>query len=296
MNYNFILNGVIPLLSLILSINLVLFYLDDFKLSSNKYIKILQILSPLFILLFFLGIYSIMPSVDILYASQPGKGGPSVTVGAQVEIGQEAAKEISRGISSLGSNIGLAGTVGAVATATAKVIAKSPLPPLQKAAVVLGGAVIGGAVHSGFSTINKIQNSNPGETPTSGSSTGSDIVKKFVADNTGDPLKDLVFSIDLINYACLGLIIVLAMILLFKFYLNEESFKLNLSNFIGDKLNNNLNHYLIKIIQLNKKTSTIYVFIIFILLIIGLIFNCYFTTFLYENLDKFVEFHLSIKK
>ena len=61
-------------------------------------------------------------------------------------------------------------------------------------------------------------------------------------------------------------------------------------------MNKNLNYYLIKIIQLNKKTSTVYIFITFIILFTALIFNCYFTTELYNNLDKFIEFHLNLKK
>lgn len=55
-------------------------------------------------------ISAVRPSIfnSILYATNPSNSGkPSVSIGATVEIGQEAAKEISQGISSLGSNIGL---------------------------------------------------------------------------------------------------------------------------------------------------------------------------------------------
>ena len=38
-------------LSFILFLNFTLFYLDDFKLSQNKYIKTLQILTPIWLLL-----------------------------------------------------------------------------------------------------------------------------------------------------------------------------------------------------------------------------------------------------
>jgi hypothetical protein len=78
------------------------------------------------------------------------------------------------------------------------------------------------------------------------------------------------------------------MIILFKFYLNEDKLNLNLSWIIGTKLNNSLNYYLIKLIKFNKKTSNIFIFIIFILLIIGLSFNGYFITELYSNLGKYV--------
>jgi hypothetical protein len=99
----------------------------------------------------------------------------------------------------------------------------------------------------------------------------------------------------MINYACLSLIIILFIILLFKFYL-KSSIQLNYSHLIGNYLNSVLNYYLTKILQLNKQTSIIYIFIILIILIISLCFNCYFTTELYNNLDKFIELHSDITK
>ena len=80
----------------------------------------------------------------------------------------------------------------------------------------------------------------------------------------------LILCIEALTCVCLYFIIILFMMILFKFYINEEKVKLNLSSLIGDKMNNNLNYYLIKLIQLNKKTSTVYIFIIFILLFICL--------------------------
>ena len=60
-----------------------------------------------------------------------------------------------------------------------------------------------------------------------------------------------------------------------------------------NNLNNNLNFYLIKIIQLNKMTSSVYIFIILILLLIGLAFDCYFITEFYNNLDNFINLHIN---
>lgn len=87
------------------------------------------------------------------------------------------------------------------------------------------------------------------------------------------------------------LVIMLFMIILFKFFLNEEKIKLNLSNFIGEKLN--LNYYLIKIIKLNKISGTVYIYFIFILLLIGLGLDLYFVTELYYNLDLFIDLHIN---
>ena len=61
-------------------------------------------------------------------------------------------------------------------------------------------------------------------------------------------------------------------------------------------MKNNLNYSLIKLIQLNKMTSTEYIFIIFILLFISLGFDCYFITELYNNLDKFVDLDINSRK
>ena len=41
-------------------------------------------------------------------------------------------------------NIGIAGTVGGVSEAVGNAIAKSSLPPLQKAGIVVGAAIVGG--------------------------------------------------------------------------------------------------------------------------------------------------------
>ena len=86
------------------------------------------------------------------------------------------------------------------------------------------------------------------------------------------------------------------MILIFKYYLDEDKINIKLSNLIGHKMNNNLNYLIKKLIQLNKKTSTIYILIIFIILFIGLFYNCYFSTVLLNNLDKLIEIHTNIKK
>jgi hypothetical protein len=48
---------IISFLSYILVFNFVFFYLDDFKLSQNRYIRFSQILSPLLLVLFIILFY-----------------------------------------------------------------------------------------------------------------------------------------------------------------------------------------------------------------------------------------------
>jgi len=206
----------------------------------------------------------------------------------------------------IGRNIGIAGTVAGVSGAVGKAIAKSSLPPLQKAAIVVGAGIAGGAIHVGTSVINRVVNTPSSTTtpPTTTPPTTTNLpdgVNKLVGDSAGgegaySDLMLLILSIDTLTCVCLSLILILFIMILFKFYLNEDKVKLNLSSLIGDKMNNNLNYYLIKLIQLNKKTSTVYIFIIFIILFIVLGFDCYFITELYNNLDKFVDLHINSRK
>ena len=122
-------------------------------------------------------------------------------------------------------------------------------------------------------------------------------VNKLLDDST-DSFSDLmllILSIDTLACVCLNLFFILFMMILFKFFF-EDNIKLNFSRFIGEKFNNSLNYYLIKLIQLNKKTSTVYIFIIFIVLFIVLAFNIYFISQLYLNLDTFIDLHIKNRK
>ncbi len=59
---------------------------------------------------------------------------------------------------------------------------------------------------------------------------------------------DIILSVNMITFACFSLIIILSIMILFKFFFNEEKFSLDLSKFLGKNLNNNFNYYLIKLI------------------------------------------------
>lgn len=171
----------ICLWSFVLFFNLTLFYLDDFKLSQNKYIRFSQNFTPLFLLVFFILYYfeNINNINNVVYIIDKD---PKVNIGASIEIGKDAATEISKGISSLGSNIGLAATVGSVTAGVSKVVCKTSLPPLQKAGIVVAGSAIGGAIHVGASALNKLNNTPCSNIPTSKTSS-SDGVSKLLDDN-----------------------------------------------------------------------------------------------------------------
>lgn len=220
----------------------------------------------------------------------------TINVGANVQVNRDAAEAVGR-------NIGVAGTVAGVAGAVAKGLAKSSLPPLAKAGVIVGSGVAGGAIFVGTSAVNRVVNKGSNITTSSPTLTSSNLsngpgLNKFFGDSNDNfsDLMVLLLSIDTLTLVCLSLTSILFIIILFKFFLNENNIKLNLSSLIGDKLNNSLNYYIIKIIKLNKKANTIFIFIIFIVLFIALAFNCYFITELYNNLDKFIELHINSRK
>ena len=81
-----------------------LLYLNNFKLSSNTSIKYIQIYSLTLIPLYIVySIYTMIDSINIInYADN--KDSVNLTAKANIDIGKEAATEISKGISSLGNN------------------------------------------------------------------------------------------------------------------------------------------------------------------------------------------------
>lgn len=163
-------------------------------------------------------------------------------------------------------------------------MAKSSLPPIQKVGIVIGGSVLAAGIHIGASAMNKSTGSTtPRQQTGETSSNITDSVHKLLPDHVDNSaLMDLILSVNMITCACFSLMIILSSMILFKFFLNEYKINLNLSNFIGVKLNNNLNYYLIKIIKLNKKTTSVYIFITLFLILVGLGFDCYFFFIFYQ--------------
>ena len=135
-----LLSYLLSFLSFILFINFTLFYLDDFKLSQNKYIRTLQILTPIWLLLvvvifFYLNILTFYDGPLFLDGDKTTNN--TVNIGGSVEMKRDAAEVIGR-------NVGIAGTVAGVSGAVGNAIDKSSLPPLQKAGIVVGAAIVGG--------------------------------------------------------------------------------------------------------------------------------------------------------
>lgn len=132
--------------SFLFTVSLILFYLDDFKLSNCKFIKYMQIFNfifvPLYIVYFLYNIPYTLVSDVIIYA----KDNNDLNLHGHVTLDKEAGKAISQGMQTVGSNIGLGASIAGVSTAVGKTIAKSSIPPLQKAAIVADGGLLGGVI------------------------------------------------------------------------------------------------------------------------------------------------------
>jgi hypothetical protein len=177
----------------------------------------------------------------------------TVNLHGHLSIDKDTGKYIGQGLNSIGSNIGLGASIAGVATAISKGIAKSSVPPLQKAGIIIAGAVSAGFAHSIITTINRKQISN---------STHNNFIysniNKFVDDSSTSPLQTLLFDIEGLNVTCLSLIVLLTIQIIFKLHL-KDNITLKFSSFLGENMNSNLEYYINKIINLNKKMSTIYI-------------------------------------
>ena len=271
--------------SFLFTSSVLLLYLNDFRFANLKSFKYIQIFSIVFIPL--CAIYYIynMPLYinDIIFCV---KKDSDINLHGHVNLDKEAAKVIGQSINTVGSNLGLGATIAGISTAVGKTIAKSSLPPIQKAAVVLGSGLVGGFIHSGVSHINRANSIDNIETLIDKSS--SDIVNKLVDDTFTSPLKGLLFSIEGINSVCFTLIIVVMIQLFIKLHVKDTN---NIS-----WLNPSTSKYLEKLIALNKKLSVLWIWYALVVILIALIFSVYFSHEIISNIDKYVEIHNNLNK
>jgi energy-coupling factor transporter transmembrane protein EcfT len=118
-------HSIFYLFSFLFLINLIIFYLDDFKLSSVYSIKCFQIFS--FVGLLFILIILILNLTNIIdiTCSLEDK---DINLHGHMSIEKEAAKYIGQGLNTIGSQLGLGATIAGVSSAVAKGIAKSGMP------------------------------------------------------------------------------------------------------------------------------------------------------------------------
>jgi Cytochrome b/b6/petB len=279
-------NYIIIILSFIFTISFIIFYLDNFKLSNNIYMKLVQIFSfagMLFLLIVTMcNTYNLQDFVCFVKDN-------SIDLHGHVSLDKDAGKYVGQGLSTIGSNIGLGASMAGIASAVSKGIAKSSMPPLQKAGIIMAGAISGGFAHSIITTVNRKNISNIHDNNIHSN------INKFVDNSLSSSLQTLLFDIEGLNITCLSLVILLIIQIIFKLYL-KDNITLKFSNILGKKFNTNLEYYINKIINLNKKMSTIYIWLTLLILIFSLSFSIYAAHELYSNLDGYITEHTNIKK
>lgn len=261
--FNFLNNiHIINLFLFLFTINFIIFYLDDFKLSSNCFIKSLQIFSFIgLVLILIITTLNICTTINVIFNIND--------------------KDINLHHVSLDKEAG-------------KAIDKSSFTPVQKAGVIVGSALAAGLGHSVISTLNR----NQVLLDNMDRSTSSDIcnnISKFLNNSQSSHLQDLLFQLEAMNYVCLSLIYILILQIIFKFSI-KDNITLSLSKLLGSKTNNKLEFYINKIIKLNKRMSIVYIGIILITLILGLSVSAYVCHDLYANVDNYIAVHNSLKK
>ena len=110
---------------------------------------------------------------------------------------------------------------------------------------------MGASVHARASYLNK---QLPGVNTTSSTITtivSDNNVNKFLPDSEISSFQGILWWTEIIDYACLSVIYILIIQLVFKLYFNNN-ITLNLSKFLGNDFNKKMEFYLNKIIKLNK--------------------------------------------
>lgn len=295
LNFSFFVVNNIYIVSLFLfTISFVLFYLDDFNLSSIYYIKLLQIFSSILFLIIFIINVSYINLTDLICCVND----KDINLHGHVTLDKDAGKAIGQGISTVGSQIGLGATMVGVSTAVGKVLTKSSMPPLQKAGLIVGASLMAGLGHSKISAINRnsvleenIKNNTSNIYNNTISNMNSD-VNKFISDSnlSSSPLQDLLLNLEVTSYVCFSLILILIIQIVFRFYFTD---KINLGLFskIGLNVNNRLEFYLNKIIELNKRTSIIWIWFNFVILIFGFLSSAYAIQDICLNMDSYISVH-----
>lgn len=77
-----------------------------------------------------------------------------IVLKGKVVLDKDAGTEVARGLTNLGSNVGLGASIGTVAGGVSKAIASSNIPASKKACLVVLSGLAGAAIHTGASAVN----------------------------------------------------------------------------------------------------------------------------------------------
>ena len=188
-------NIIIIMLSFIFTISFIIFYLDNFKLSNNIFMKLVQIFS--FAAMLFLLIVTTCNTYNLQNIVCFAKYNP-IDLHGHINMDKDVGKYIGQGLNNIGSQLGLGASLAGVASAVSKGIAKPSIPPLQKAGIIMAGAISGGFAHSIITTVNRKNISNIHNNNIHSN------INKFIDDSSSSSLQILLFDIEGLNITCLS--------------------------------------------------------------------------------------------
>ena len=276
----------INIYSSIFSLSLIIFYLDNWRLSNIKLFKYIQIITfisaPFFI--FFLAHPHTMSASFINCV----KDSNDIHMQGHVSVDKETGKTLGQGVYNVDSNIGLGVSVAGISSAVATGVYKSSIPPFQKAGIIMAGGVVGGVVHIIASTVNhkntQFNSSSSNFSPNNGINNLVDL------NANSSSLEILLQCINILSNIPLFLLFILSLQLFYRFIKDEPELKF-LNNIFPNSCEK-IRVYIYKLIKLNKNMSVIYIMLAIIILIASLSAIIYTSFELINDLDKYIGIHL----
>jgi len=171
----------------------------------------------------------------------------SISATLNVNVTPNALVEISNAGTTAAGQLGLGSAIGGGMVASAKMIASSSLPPLQKLAILSAGGVVAGAIHTGFTSLNRslamsqfqyksanILTGIKGSTVQSNNTPFPDLFINspfefsilnfnWLPIDLSNPILVVLFSIFILNLISLMLLFLLTISLLGRFFYNKDN-------------------------------------------------------------------------
>src|SRR5580698_3742689 len=161
-------NYLLVIISAVFSFAFFSFFLDGFRLAKNLFINFIQLLIFFICLICIISYIFFLFKINIIYLE-----GTDDAIKATIETTKDAniigtvtipQDALVNTTSKIANNLGLGSAIGGLGGAVATAIKNSAIPPAQKAALVIGGGLLGGAIQSGFSQINSLSNNSSNTT------------------------------------------------------------------------------------------------------------------------------------
>jgi len=273
--------------------NYVLFSFILNNANNTKFNKsLIKILTVIFIIFIAITIFMLLLSLNTTIYSDNLNDPVSATL--NVNVTPSALVEISNAGTTAAGQLGLGTAIGGGMAASAKMIASSGLPPLQKLAILSAGGVVAGAIHTGFTSLNRslaisqlksfnLLSGIKGIKGSTGPSNNTQFPDLFVNSpfefsilnfnwlpiDLSNPVLVVLFSIFILNLISFILLFLLAISLLARFFYNKDNKSLWVDSFFSHKFFGIKFKSFIKLLirMYGKANFTNIVLIIFILII-----------------------------